>query len=96
MPKPTATAAGSRRSACARRARLAHLAFRPRRSALEFPRFDQARRSARLVVDDLELLAQAFDVAVDGAVVDINLVVIGRIHQGVAAFHDAGAGGERL
>ena len=34
--------------------------------------------------------------AVDGAVVDIDLVVIGRVHQRVAAFHHAGAGGERL
>ena len=40
----------------------------------------------------LELLAQPLDVAVDGAVVDIDLVVVGRIHQGVAAFHHARAG----
>src|SRR5216684_7398458 len=49
-----------------------------------------------IVVHDLELLAQPLDVAVDGAIVDIDLVVIGRVHQGVAAFHDAGAGGQRL
>src|SRR5580704_12494299 len=38
-----------------------------------------------IVVHHLELLAQPLDVAVDGAVVDIDLVVIGRIHQRVAA-----------
>src|SRR5438477_13029499 len=43
------------------------------------------------VVGLLELLAQALDVAVDGAVVDIDLVVVGRIHQGIAALHHAGA-----
>src|SRR3954449_3448524 len=48
------------------------------------------------VVDDLELLAQALDVAVDGTVVDIDLVVIGRVHEGVAALDDARALGERL
>src|SRR3954451_11830701 len=42
------------------------------------------------VVCHLELLAQTFDVAVDGAVVDIDLIVIGRVHQRIAAFHDAG------
>src|SRR6188474_3386573 len=36
-----------------------------------------------IVVDHLELLAQPLDVAVDGAVVDIDLVVIGRVHQRV-------------
>src|ERR1700761_4464341 len=49
-----------------------------------------------IVVDHLELLAQPLDVAVDGAVVDIDLVVIGRIHQRVAALHHAGTGRERL
>src|SRR5215217_9043421 len=44
-----------------------------------------------LVVDDLELLAQPLDVAVDGAVVDIDLVVIGRLHERVAALDDARA-----
>ena len=37
-----------------------------------------------IVVDGLELLAQPLDVAVDGPVVDIDLIVIGRIHQRVA------------
>src|SRR6187401_1002245 len=49
-----------------------------------------------VVVDDLELLAQPLDVAVDGAVVDIDLVVIGRIHQRVAAFHHTGPRRQRL
>src|ERR1019366_9697705 len=34
-----------------------------------------------IVVHDLELLAQPLDVAVDGAIVDIDLIVIGRVHQ---------------
>ena len=51
---------------------------------------------SKLVVDRLELLAQALDVAVDGAVVDIDLIVVGRVHQGVAALHDAGALRQRL
>src|SRR6266550_4238291 len=49
-----------------------------------------------IVVDHLELLAQPLDVAVDGAVVDIDLVVIGRVHQRVAAFHHARPARERL
>src|SRR3569832_2041451 len=48
------------------------------------------------VVDDFELLAQPLDVAVDGAVVDINLVVVSSVHQRVAALADARARGERL
>src|SRR5215213_9868513 len=48
------------------------------------------------LVDDLELLAQALDVAVDGAVVHVNLIVIGRVHERVAAFHDARALRKRL
>src|ERR1700719_1187049 len=49
-----------------------------------------------IVVAGLELLAQPLDVAVDGPVVDIDLIVIGRIHQSVAAFHHAGPAGQRL
>ena len=49
-----------------------------------------------IVVDRLELLAQPLDVAVDGAVVDIDLVVIGRVHQRVAALDDARALRQRL
>src|SRR5258708_26784935 len=49
-----------------------------------------------LGVNVAELLAHALDVAVDGAVVDINLIVVGRVHQVVAALHEAGALGQRL
>src|SRR6478672_8450582 len=37
-----------------------------------------------IVVHHLEFLAQPLDVAVDGTIVDIDLVIIGRIHQRVA------------
>src|SRR6516165_577715 len=49
-----------------------------------------------LAVAGFELFAQPFDVTVDGAVIDVNLIVIGRIHQGVAAFHHAGAARQGL
>src|ERR1700761_3902244 len=49
-----------------------------------------------LVIGHFELLAKPLDVAVDGAVIDIDLIIIGSIHQRVAAFHDARALGERL
>src|ERR1700736_3715877 len=49
-----------------------------------------------IVIHDLEFLAQPLDVAVDGAVIDIDLIVISRIHQGVAAFYHAGTGGQGL
>src|SRR6266849_1727062 len=55
-------------------------------------RFDHVE----IVVGALELLAQALDVAVDGAVVDIDLIVVGRVHQGVAALDHAGTARERL
>src|SRR5271167_4861110 len=41
-------------------------------------------------LDHLELLAQPLDVAVDGAIVDIHLIVIRRVHQRVAALDHAG------
>src|SRR5690348_14358876 len=41
-------------------------------------------------INDLELLAQPLDVTVNGAVIDIDLVVIGGIHQRIAALHHAG------
>src|SRR5579872_5215331 len=34
-----------------------------------------------LAVDDFELLAQALDVAVDGPVVDVDVLAIGGVHQ---------------
>src|SRR5215467_6703333 len=49
-----------------------------------------------LRIDDLELLAQPLDVAVDGAVVDIDVLAIGGVHQLVAALDVPGAGGERF
>src|SRR5579871_5182777 len=39
-------------------------------------------------VDLAELLAHALDVAVDGAVVDVDLIIVGRVHQVVAALHE--------
>src|SRR5438105_15595638 len=44
-----------------------------------------------LVVDHLELLAQPLDVAVDGAVVDIELVVLWRVLLRVDAHRQPGA-----
>src|SRR5215510_2276363 len=49
-----------------------------------------------VVVCLLELLAQPLDVAVDGAVVDVDLVVVGGIHQRVARLDHARTCGERL
>src|SRR3954469_2506925 len=55
-------------------------------------RFDHVE----IIVDGFELLAQALDMAVDGPVVDVYLLIIGRIHQRVTALHDAGALGQRM
>jgi hypothetical protein len=41
------------------------------------------------VVRDLELLAQPFEVAVDGAVVHIDVVITGGIHQAIALLRRA-------
>src|SRR3546814_423876 len=49
-----------------------------------------------VVVDVAELLAQPLDVAVDGAVVDIDGLAVGRIHQLVAVLHVARPLGQRL
>src|SRR4029077_17680534 len=43
-----------------------------------------------------ELYAQPLDVAVDGPVVDIHLIVVSCIHQGVAAFHHSRPARQRL
>src|SRR4051812_14818235 len=48
-------------------------------------RFDHVE----VVVGPLELLAQALDVAVDGSVIDIDLIVVGGIHQCIAALDHA-------
>src|SRR3546814_19791927 len=55
-------------------------------------RFD----SVELGIELTEFTANPLDVAVDRAVVDIDVVVIGRIHQLVARFHDAGPLRQRL
>src|SRR6476646_1230107 len=41
---------------------------------------------AKFGIDRLELLAQALDVAVDRAVIDVDMLAIGRVHQLVAVF----------
>ena len=51
---------------------------------------------SKLVVRSLELLAQPLDMAVDCAVVDIDLIVVGGVHERVAALHHARAAGKRL
>src|SRR5580704_13777519 len=48
------------------------------------------------VVHLLEFLADALDVTVDGTIIDINLIIVSGIHQGVAAFDHTGTHGERL
>src|SRR3954462_3684871 len=53
-------------------------------------RFDHVE----VVVDHLEFLAQPLDVAVDGAVVDVDLVIIGGVHQCIPALYNAGTVGK--
>ncbi|SPU62348.1 Uncharacterised protein [Brucella melitensis] len=71
---------------------------RRKRQILRFPETitDAVERFDHLeaVVNRLELLAQTLDVAVDGAIIHIDLFIIGRIHQGVTAFDHAGALGK--
>src|SRR5579875_1273470 len=50
----------------------------------------------KILVDGLELLAQPLDVAVDGAIVDVDVLAIGAIHELIAALHMAGTQGQRL
>src|SRR5665213_1206739 len=47
-------------------------------------------------IDFPELLAHPLDVAVDGAVIDIDLILVGGVHQVVAALHEARPLGQRL
>src|SRR5437764_1166086 len=42
-----------------------------------------------IIIDSLEFLAQPFDVAVDRAIVDIDLIVVSRVHQIIAAFYES-------
>src|ERR1044071_1486808 len=51
---------------------------------------------AELAVDGAELAAHALDVAVDGAVVDIDVVLIGDVHQLIAGLHHARPLGQGL
>src|SRR4051812_17699982 len=55
-------------------------------------RFDHVE----VVVGPLKLLAQALDMTVDGAVIDVNLIVVGGIHQRIAALDHAGPARQRL
>src|SRR5215469_14905407 len=47
-------------------------------------------------IDNLELLAQPLDVAVDGAIVDVDVLAVSAVHQLVAAFDVAGPDSERF
>src|SRR5579859_1769010 len=49
-----------------------------------------------LWINVAELLAHAFDVAVDGAIIDIDLIVVSRVHQVVATLHKSGPLSQRL
>src|SRR5215204_1341837 len=49
-----------------------------------------------VIIGLFKFLAQALDMAVDGTVVDIDLIVVSRIHESVAAFHHTGAARQRL
>src|ERR1700748_2430156 len=52
--------------------------------------------SVKFGIDLTELAPHALYVAVDGAVVDIDIVLIGRVHQLIASLHHAGALRQRL
>src|SRR3569623_2129576 len=56
------------------------------------------KRLARLelALDLPELASQPLDMAVDGAIVDIDIFLIGDVHQLVARLHHPWALGERL
>src|SRR4051812_19003836 len=71
---------------------------RPRPSLLAKAVPDAVERLDRpeLAVDGAELAAHALDMAVDGAIVDIDVVLIGDVHQLVARFHNARPLGKRL
>src|SRR6476659_4145445 len=75
-----------------RRRQLTNARQTPQKSGFLETVTDAVQRFDHLevVIDDLELLAQPLDVAVDGAIVDVDLIVIGCVHQGVAALHHAG------
>src|SRR3954471_10989625 len=59
---------------------------------------DSIKRLDRVepAVDGAELAAHALDMAVDGAIVDIDVVLIGDVHQLVAGLHHARSLGQRF
>ena len=56
----------------------------------------QGFNDIKIILDYFEFFAEPFAVAVDGAVINVDLVIIGCIHQGIAAFHHAWAQGQGL
>jgi hypothetical protein len=48
------------------------------------------------IVDRPELFAQPFDVSVDRAIIDIDVLIVGGIHQRIAALDHARAARQRL
>ena len=48
------------------------------------------------VVHQLEFLAHALDVTIDCTIIDLNLIVVSGVHQGVAALDHTGKRGKRL
>src|SRR5258708_2460459 len=54
-------------------------------------RFDHVE----VVVRCFEFLPQAFDMTVDRAVIDIDLIVVGGVHEGIAALDHPGPGRSR-
>ena len=51
---------------------------------------------SKRVLSLLKFLAQSLDVTVNGTIININLIIVGGIHQSVAAIDYAGTCGERL
>src|SRR5690606_4645291 len=56
----------------------------------------KGRDRIEIGVDLAKFAAQTLDMAVDGAIVDIDIVLIGRIHQLVATAYDSRAAGKRF
>src|SRR5258708_35134736 len=77
---------------------FANFGFATRPSALLVAIAHPVKRldGIELVVDRLEFLAQALDVRIDCAIIDIDLIVIGRIHEIIPALDEAGPLRQRL
>src|SRR5256885_5020507 len=88
----------SARIRCLRLKRADHLSRRSASSWLVEPVSDAIERVDRVEggIDGAELAPDALDVAVDGAVVDIDIVAIGDVEQLVAGFYDSGPLGQRF